>query len=56
MTTTGLVTNSIPMKKGMTASACLKEHGTLKNTRSLQKASWNNNGSKCYFEIKICLK
>ena len=32
--------NSIPMKKGMTESACLKEHNTIENTRLLQVASW----------------
>ena len=39
-----------------------KKHSTLKNTRSLQVASWNNDGTtqmyscKSYFEIKIHLK
>ena len=53
MTVTRLGINSVPMKKEMTASACLKE-----NTRLLQVASWNNDGTtqmygcECYFEIK----
>ena len=50
------------MKKGTTASACLKKQSTLENTRSLQVASSKNDGTtqmygcKCSFEIKIHLK
>ena len=46
----------------MTASACLKKHSTVENTRSLQMASWKNdgtaqmNGCNFSFEIKIRLK
>ena len=53
--------NSITLKKGMTASACLKETQSLENTCLLQMTSWNNDGttqmygSKCSFEITIHL-
>ena len=48
-----------PWKKGWLQMLVWKKYSTLKNTRSRQVASWNNDGTtqmqgcKCYFEIKI---
>ena len=49
-------------KQGWLKVLISKKHSTHENTRSLQVASWNNDGTiqiygcKCSFEITICLK
>ena len=49
-------------KKGWLQVLVSKKHNTLENTRSLQAAPWNNDGTtqmygcKCSFEITIRLK
>ena len=37
--------NSVPLEKGMAASVCLKETQYPWNTRSLQVAIWNDDGT-----------